>query len=91
MTTNDTNPPVPQRPMNAQELREQADRLDREAAVTRKGLVLISQWSGMACIHDGSSTDERTFVEYRQASEAEVQALCTIPEFQAHLSRVRGS
>ncbi len=73
----------------ANELREQADRLDREAAESQKGKVIIEPYTGGAFICDGTRLVSFS-KDCREASEAEVQALCTIPEFQAHLKRVRG-
>ncbi len=74
----------------ATELREQADRLDRETATADKGKVFIMTYSGLAYIHTGDTIDNYPLSDKREASEAEVQALCTIPEFKAHLDRVRG-
>ncbi len=74
----------------ATELREQADRLDQEHAATKKGKVFIYQGTGGAFVHNGNPSHVSSDFDTRQASEAEVQALCIIPEFQAHLKRVRG-
>jgi hypothetical protein len=72
------------------ELRAKADAMDQETAYARKGKVLISQYTGMACIHQGDASYERAVADYREATEAEIQALCTIPEFAAYLKKVRG-
>lgn len=76
--------------MTPQELRAQADAMEREANKDRIGLVFIGD-GGQIFIHDGSQ-DREDFVKLcllRQASDAEIQALRTIPEFAARLDKVR--
>ncbi len=75
----------------ATELREQADRLDRETSAADKGKVFIMTYSGLAYIHTGATVDNYPLSDKREASEAEVQALRVVPEFAAHLDRVRGN
>lgn len=89
MNQSNVKPESPQ--PTAAELRAQAEAIEAEHAAMNRGKVFISQYSGMAAIHDGTGTDEFVLVQgWREASEAEVQALLSIPEFASRLDRVRG-
>lgn len=74
--------------MTPQELRAQADAMEAESAKANEGKVYVSQW-GVIAVHDGNKSWNHLAKE-REASEAEVQTLCTIPEFAAYLKKVRG-
>jgi hypothetical protein len=72
------------------ELRAKADAMEANSAKANKGKVYILSYSGTAIIHDGFVGSNMRFSEKREATEAEVKALCTIPEFAAYLKKVRG-
>ncbi len=74
-----------------QELRAEADRLESEAANAYRGKVYISDLSGQAHVHVGNKDSEYVRKYYREATETEILALRTIPEFAAHLDRIRGA
>lgn len=78
------------RQFSAEELRAQAEKLEAEQAKANRGRVTISPYDGSAWIHDGSVAMEGMTRGHREAADAEIQALRTIPEFAAYLAKIRG-
>lgn len=74
----------------AADLRAQADAMEKEQALVNRGKVFIDRFNGMGRIHEGTAVHQTLTAGDREASEAELQALRSIPEFSAHLDRVRG-
>ena len=88
--TNSTTAPETRQPTRA-ELRAEADRLEREAAALNKGKVYIHRNGSFLIVHDGSSLDESIASEgKRELTEAEVQAMRLIPEFNSAIKSLRG-
>ncbi len=76
--------------MTPQEHRDEADRLEKEASMVYCGKVYISDMSGQPHVHAGNKDSEYLRKYYRDATETEIQMLCTIPEFAAYLKKIRG-
>lgn len=68
-------------------LRAEATRIEQASAQSNRGKVFVL-YTGVA-IHNGE-TYNQFLVDNREATEAEVIALCVIPEFKAYLDKVRG-
>lgn len=80
--------------MTPSELRAEADRLEDQDNAKEAGKVFIETVHGIPWIHKGTAHDQKHFdlcrTIFRPATESEVEALCTIPEFAEHLKKVRG-
>ncbi len=76
--------------MTPTELRAEAQRIENEAAQPLRGKVYIYTTTGSWILHTGKpESGPHPLIESREATEAEVQALCQIPEFAAYLESVR--